>query len=207
MKVPPGDGCAEPEPGAGASLAGHRWLVQTSRMTRYLLAAAAALLLSACGFHLRGALSIPQDIGEIRVVARDPYSALAESTAQALQRAGIPATAEGPKGDKATLNILFERWGNTPISVDERGRSQEYTLRYGVAFDLRRADGILVVPEQAIELARDYISVPTRSEGTESERELLAKEIQREMVASILRRIDAVSDAPEPAQSDTIQLP
>lgn len=176
-------------------------------MTRYLFAAALALSLSACGFHLRGALSVPQDVGEVRVVAKDPYSGLANATALALQRAGVPATTEGPRDGKATLNILFERWGSTPISVDARGRSQEYTLRYGTAFDLRRADGSVLVPEQSIELARDYISVPTRSEGTESERELLAKELRREMVASILRRIDAVSKAPEPAQSDTTQLP
>jgi LPS-assembly lipoprotein len=176
-------------------------------MTRYLLAAAAALLLSACGFHLRGALSLPEDLGPIRVIARDPYSPLAESLAQALSRTGGQATAEGPTEGMATLRIRFEKWGNTPISVDVQGRSQEYTLRYATIFDLQRADGSVLVPEQSVELARDYISVPTRSEGTESEREILTREMQREMVASILRRIDAVVKAPQPASSDTTQTP
>ncbi len=176
-------------------------------MTRTLLLACLVLALTACGFHLRGALSLPSDVGPIRVVARDPYSPLAESLAQALNRAGGQATAEGPVEGKATLTIRFEKWGNTPISVDVQGRSQEYTLRYATIFDLRRADGTVVVPEQSVELARDYISVPTRSEGTESEREILTREMQREMVASILRRIDAVVKAPEPASSDTTQTP
>lgn len=176
-------------------------------MTRLLFAAVAALLLSACGFHLRGALTLPDDIGPIRVVARDKYSPLAESLAQALNRAGGQATAEGPVDGKATLTIRIERWGNTPISVDAQGRSQEYTLRYATVFEMRRADGAVVVPSQSIELARDYISVPTQSEGTEGEREILAREMQREMVASILRRIDAVSKAPQPAESDTTQSP
>lgn len=174
-------------------------------MTRFLSVFALALLLSACGFHLRGALTLPSDIGKVRVIAKDPYSPLAEGVAQALTRAKIPATAEGVKEGVATLNIRLERWGNTPLSVDARGRSQEYTLRYATIFDLRRADGSVVVPEQSIELSRDYISVPTRSEGTEGERELLARELQREMIASILRRVDAVSKAPQPAESDTKQ--
>lgn len=176
-------------------------------MTRILSVAFLVLALSACGFHLRGALTLPEDIGPIRVVARDRYSPLADSLAQALNRSGAQASVEGPVDGMSTLTIRFEKWGNTPISVDVRGRSQEYTLRYATIFDLRRPDGSVVVPEQSIELARDYISVPTRSEGTESEREILTREMQREMVAAILRRIDAVVKAPEPASSDTTQTP
>jgi LPS-assembly lipoprotein len=176
-------------------------------MTRFLLAAAAALALSACGFHLRGALELPADVGEIRVVAKDQYSPLAESLAQSLDRVGGQARADGPKEGVSTLNILFEKWGNTPISVDVQGRGQEFSLRYATIFDLRRADGTVVVPEQSIELSRDYISVPTRSEGTESEREILTREMQREMVSAILRRIDAVTKAPQPAASSTVESP
>ena len=58
---------------------------------------------------------------------------------QALERAGAAPAAE--RRDKvATLQILSERWGNTPLSVDAFGRSQEYTLRYAVVFEMRAAD-------------------------------------------------------------------
>jgi LPS-assembly lipoprotein len=62
-----------------------------------------------------------------------------------------------------------------------------------VIYNLRRAAGSDLVPQQAIELSRDDISVPTRSIGTEGEREILARELRRDMVSSILRRVDAVS--------------
>lgn len=176
-------------------------------MIRHLALAFVLSSLAACGFHLRNSLTLPSDIGPVTVVAKDPYSPLAEALAQALQRAGGQASAEGPEEGLSVLNIVFERWGNTPISVDARGRSQEYTLRYATIFELRRADGSVVVPRQSIELARDYISVATQSEGTEGERELLAREMRREMVTSILRRIDAVSKAPQPVESDTTQSP
>jgi len=171
-------------------------------MKKYLLIALLALLLPGCGFHLRDALLLPPDLGPLRVVSRDSHSALAQSLAQALERAGAqPATADAADADAdaadvATLNVVGERWGSDPISVDQFGRAQEFSLRYAVIFNLRRADGSDLVPQQAIELSRDYISVPTRSAGTEGEREILARELRRDMVASILNRIDAASRQP-----------
>ena len=179
-------------------LAARDRVVQTGAMIRILFAALLALALSACGFHFRNSVSLPQGLGPLRVVTTDPYSPLGDSLAQALERAG--ATPAGAGTDKvASLNIVSERWGDTPLSVDAFGRSQEYTLRHAVIFEMRAADDTILVPQQAIELTRDYISSPTRSLGTGGEREILAAELQREMVAAILRRIDMATRASVPA--------
>jgi LPS-assembly lipoprotein len=204
-------------------LAAARGLVQTACMTRHptrilprAAALAAVLLLAGCGFHLRDALLLPPDLGPLRVVSAEPDGPLAQQLQAALERAGaaIPEASAPAGADSAgagstgaaRLDIVSERWGDTPISVDQFGRSQEFTLRYAVIFDLRRADGSDLVPQQAIELSRDYISVPTSSAGTEGEREILTRELRREMVSSILRRIDAVSrmaQAPLPVPAAT----
>lgn len=161
-------------------------------MSRIALACLLALVVAACGFHLRNALTLPPDLGPVRVESHDPYSPLALSLQQALRRAGAEVV-EGRARDVAVLDIISERWGNTPLSVDARGRAQEYTLRYAVFFELRGADGEVLVPQQATELARDYVSVPTRSIGTESEREILQNELRREMTAAVVRRLDAAA--------------
>ena len=150
------------------------------------------LALSACGFHLRGAMALPYNLDPVKVVSTDRYSPLALTLAEALTRAGAtPATADTE--NPAVLELLAERWGDTPVSVDERGRAQEFSLRYAVVFELRNGDGTLLVPRQNIELSRDYISVPEASIGTEGERDILVREMRREMAASVLRRIDATS--------------
>ena len=179
-------------------LAARHRVVQTGPMIRILFAALLALALSACGFHFRNSVSLPQGLGPLRIVAKDRYSPLADSLSAALERAGaVPA---GDTTDKvATLLVISERWGNTPLSVDAFGRSQEFTLRHAVIFEMRAADGTILVPQQAIELTRDYISAPTRSIGTDGEREILSAELQREMVSAILRRIDIATRASLPA--------
>lgn len=197
-----------PAPRDVRRLAGMAALVQTAPMIRSALSALLttllALSLSACGFHLRDALLLPPDLGPLRVAARNPDSMLVLALEQSLVRAGATLATDDAA---ATLNVVGERWGNTPISVDQFGRSQEFTLRYAVIFNLRRADGSDLVPQQAIELSRDYISVPTNSAGTEGEREILARELRREMVASILRRIDAVARLAQAPAAAPVQAP
>ncbi|MGY1425269.1 LPS-assembly lipoprotein LptE [Lysobacter sp. A289] len=166
---------------------------------------ALALALSACGFQLRDALTLPAGMDPVKVVSSSRYSPLAESLAASLVRAGAtPATAatENP----AVLELKAERWGDTPISVDARGRAQEFSLRYAVVFELRNGDGSLLVPEQNIEMSRDYISVPNNSIGTEGERDILVRELQREMAASILRRLDTAASGTMVGGGDPSQV-
>ena len=167
-------------------------------MTRLVLLAILAFALPACGFQLRDAIQLPAGLGPLRIVAPDPYSPLAESLSRALTRAGATAAVDPASQEVATLRIISERWGSTPLSIDAFGRAQESTLRYAVVFELERADDSTVVPQQVIELTRDYVTAAARSLGTASEQELLANELRREMVASILRRIDAASRTPIP---------
>lgn len=170
-----------------------------------VLALALALVLSACGFHLRNALVLPSDLGPVHVASVDRYSPLADSLTQTIRRSGA-RIAESGDPDATVLDLLSERWADTPNSLDQLGRALEFSLRYAVVFELRKADGTMVVPRQAVELSRDYISNPTNAIGTEGERELLVKEMRREMASSIIRRIDAVARASGAAPTPVSRL-
>jgi len=161
-------------------------------MIRRLSSVVLVLALSACGFQLRNALTLPPDLGPVRVVSVDRYSELAESLARSLELAGATA-ATSDVANAAVLDVLAERWGDTPISVDALGRSQEFSLRYAVIFELRKGDGSVLVPRETIELSRDYVSNPVNAIGTEGEREILQRELRREMASAVLRRIDAAT--------------
>ena len=60
-----------------------------------------------------------------------------------------------------------------------------------------------MVPQQAVELSRDYMAPPADSIGTTSERELLARELRRDMAAAILRRVDAALTSKPVARATT----
>ncbi|GAB1408146.1 hypothetical protein MASR1M8_20650 [Thermomonas brevis] len=168
----------------------------TSRLA--ILAILAASLLAGCGFHLRNALNLPADLGPVRVLAAERYSPLAEMLADGLARAGAVAASADAAGDVATLQVISEQWADTPISHDQFGRAQEYALRYAVVFSMQRADRSMAVPQQAVELSRDYLAPVVDSIGKASEREMLVTELRRDMAAAILRRVDAASKPAAP---------
>jgi LPS-assembly lipoprotein len=147
--------------------------------------------LAACGFQLRNVAKLPPDLGPVAVTAPDPYSPLADSLARALERGGAQPAAVDTMDTATKLEILSERWADLPIAVDTQGRAQEYSLRYAVVFRMRKADDQLLVPQQAVELARDYVAPASDAIGNTSERELMSKEMRREMSAAILRRVNA----------------
>jgi LPS-assembly lipoprotein len=147
--------------------------------------------LSGCGFHLRNKLELPSDLGPVKVSSTTKYSKLALLVERGLDAAGAEKAPEDAT-EVASLQILSERWGDMPIAVDEFGRAQEFSLRYAAVFVFRRADGSVMVPQQVVELSRDYVSQAIDSTGTNTERETLVSELQREMSASILRRVDGV---------------
>lgn len=164
-------------------------------MIRYPIVLLLALGLSACGFHLRSKLALPDDLPPVAVVSSTPYSKLVDMLARGLRVAGATIATDNAKEGVARLEILSERWGDLPIAIDAEGRAQEFSLRYAVIFVFHRPDGTELVPQQVVELSRDYVSPPQDATGTTTEREILADELRREMSASILRRIDSVGRA------------
>jgi LPS-assembly lipoprotein len=168
-------------------------------MIRKTLPVLLALALAGCGFHLRDKLALPADSPPVQVVSTTPYSQLVTILERSLRNAGATVAERGrdnklldPEAKVSRLDILSERWGDLPIAIDEQGRAQEFSLRYATIFTFRLADGRELVPQQVVELSRDYVSPPEDATGTSTEREILADELRREMAASILRRVDSV---------------
>lgn len=168
-------------------------------MPRLALAVLLAAAMSGCGFQLRNVAKLPSDLGPVAVTATDPYSPLADSLARALERGGAQPAATDAVDAATKLEILSEKWADLPIAVDTQGRAQEYSLRYAVVFRMRKPDGDLLVPQQAVEMSRDYVAPASDAIGNTSERELLLNEMRRDMSAAILRRVNAALHVTAPS--------
>ena len=155
----------------------------------FLLPCLLVTLLASCGFQLRGELRLPAALKEIRVEVVDPYTAIDDHLEDALRRAGarIVEAADGPS---ASLRVTALTQVRNPLSVDAAGRAQEYELVYSADFKLVGPDGKDVVPNQHIDLRRDYLFDTARALGNRAEEDLVMAELQRDMADAILRRID-----------------
>lgn len=149
-----------------------------------------AAMLSACGFHPRAQLILPETLGPIKVETADLYSALGLELERALERANSNARADS--SPSTLLKITLEEWRTTPLSLDQLARVREYRTTYRVDFALQSAEGTAVIAPQSIELAREYTYDANASAGSPAEQELIQRELRRDMEAAILRRLDIV---------------
>jgi len=161
----------------------------------FRIAAIAMLLplLSACGFHLRQSQALPATLSPLRIEIADPYSGLGADLGEALRQSGLTLSEGAESGPVARLRISKDSVGLTPLTIGTSGRVQEYALRYVVEVSLTDKDGKVVLPKQEIELSRDYAFDTTQSLGSPGEEEVVREELSRDMVAAIMRRIEAAA--------------
>jgi LPS-assembly lipoprotein len=158
------------------------------------LLVAGALLLTGCGFHLRKEAELPAGMQRVHVEIADPSSALARDLSKALSRSGATVVAEAGEG-VAELKIGANTLSTDVLSVGGTARANEYALRLHVEFEVTDAAGTAILPKQTIELSREFTFDATQALGVAAETDLLGKELERDMVQTILRRLEALAHA------------
>jgi LPS-assembly lipoprotein len=167
-------------------------------MLRALLLIVLLGLLAGCGFQLRRELVLPPSLTVIRIEQADPYSLLARGLEQALRRAGATVVdGNGAAGEAGTaaavarLRLPRTDLAQLPLSIGAGGQVQEFALRYVVEVELIDATGTVLLALQPVELERAFSFDAAQALGSPAEAELVQAELEREMVAAILRRIEA----------------
>ena len=155
---------------------------------------ASLLLVGACGFHLREQATVPESLKRVRLEIADPGTTLNRDLPPALARAG--ATVVDDKEGVAVLRIPVSTLAPETQSVGQTARVREYTMRFRVELEAVDAAGSIVMPRQQVELTRDYTFDETQALGVAAQEDLLRKQLQRDMVQAILRRLEAVGKAP-----------
>ena len=161
---------------------------------RLLTLTALLSLLCACGFQLRQEAVLPAGMGTVVVQGADPFSPLGRDLAAALERAGSTVVEKAGDG-VAVMNITTNQLATDVLSVGGNARANEYSMRYHVEFNVTDNAGDAILDKQTIELSREYTFDAFQVAAVAAEEDLLRKELQREMVQSIMRRLDALGRA------------
>lgn len=157
----------------------------------WLAGMALALLLTGCGFYLKGHKTLPPELSEVYLqVPGDGaiQSRLEESLRTLLVRRGAKVSFDPVTKGRLTVYTLYE--DVEPLTIGTSGFAIEYEIETIIEFDYTVA-GKLLVPRQTLSILRDYNFNNTTVLATESERRRLQREMQEELAELILLRIDA----------------
>jgi len=169
------------------------------KITKLLLPGLAAVLIAGCGFQLRGqgTVKLPESLATIRVmvagsqVANDPLRLAMEDMLRIYAGATVAQASDTP-----TLVLTGENINSQVLTVDASGKASGYLLRYEISYSVLGATGEELAPPQTLRLQRDYRFNPLNVLAKEQEEENLKRELRRDALYQIVRRLARFKPAP-----------
>ena len=148
----------------------------------------AALLLSACGFQLRGAAPMPF---KSMYVEAAPASQFAAQFRRVVRASGDTQMAERPADAQVILQILNELQDKQILSLSGGGRVSEYRLHYRVFFRLTDVKNHEHIAASEIVLKRDYSYSDSQALSSNFDEALLFRDMRDDAVRQLVRRLQA----------------
>ncbi len=160
------------------------------RHAQTTLVLGAALILSACGFHLRGTgdVSVSDDWRTMHMVSNNPNSEFSREIKTRFAANGVEW-----QEDKSQANYQLvlgpERFSQRNLSLNAEARAAEFELTMRSTFSVRDQNGREIMPDTTGSVVKQMENDPRNVVGKAEEIRILKSEMRGELAQQILRRI------------------
>ncbi|MBB1593005.1 LPS assembly lipoprotein LptE [Achromobacter sp. UMC46] len=147
------------------------------------------MLLSACGFALRGVTPMPFDTLYVGIPDNTQFGADVRRSL----RAASPATkiVDTPKEAQAILQQISDTRTLREVSLNAQGRVEEYELGINYTFRLIDNKGRALIPDTTLSIYREMPYDDQVVQAKQGQIDTLYKAMQRDLVSRVLRRMTA----------------
>ena len=152
------------------------------------------VLLTACGFQLRGQAGMPFET--LYLDAANSGSPFVADLRRNLEANKVKLVNTSEQAD-VVLNIVSEFPEKQILALSGSGRVNEFQLRYRVSFRAYDLKGHDWVPAEEMVLRRDYVYDDTKVLAKEAEEALLYQSMRSDMVQQIVRRLSRAKPQPQ----------
>ncbi|MDN4546036.1 MULTISPECIES: LPS assembly lipoprotein LptE [unclassified Pseudomonas] len=163
---------------------------------RNLLVMGLAVLLSACGFQLRGTGTNELAIKELDLSARNAYGETVTQLRQVLTNSGVKVYTGAPY----KLVLTDEQESQRILSYAGAGRTGEYQITTVLKYDIR-GQGNLPLISDKLEVQKIFLHDGNNLAGSDQEAVTAKTETRRELVQRMMLRLQQLT----PAQLDQLE--
>ncbi|MEZ9299826.1 LPS assembly lipoprotein LptE [Vibrio splendidus] len=142
-------------------------------------------LLSACGFHLRGDYSIPEELNKISLTSYDQYSTFTRMMKGQLRMNDVEIVP--PAENIPNLHILGEGVGERTLSLYQNTRAAEKELTLNASYRVTVPD--LGSKTFSTSVTRSYLDNPLTALAKSVERDMIEDEMRKLATSQILRQM------------------
>lgn len=142
-------------------------------------------LLSACGFHLRGDYSVPEELNRVSVTSYDQYSTFTRMVKNQLRMSDIEIVS--PSETVPNIYLISESVGERTLSLYQNTRAAELELTFNASYSV-------TLPEVGIKtfstsVTRSYLDNPLTALAKSVERDMIEDEMRKLAATQILRQM------------------
>jgi LPS-assembly lipoprotein len=141
------------------------------------------VLISACGFHLRGNVELPESWKTVRLITANPNGDLGRELATTLEVMGI----ELNDSADIILKLGNEQFRRRSVSVGTGARANRYELELTTQVSISDRSGTVLMKSSELNVLKLMNHDPNNVVGEEEEIRLLRSEMRTELVQRILR--------------------
>ena len=163
---------------------------------RNLLVMGLAVLLSACGFQLRGTGTTELAIKELDLSARNAYGETVTQMRQVLESSGVKVYTGAPY----KLVLTDEQENQRILSYAGAGRTGEYQVTTVLNYDIRGKNNLDLLSDK-LEVQKIFIHDGNNLVGSDQEAATARGETRRELIQRMMLRLQQLT----PAQLDQLQ--
>ncbi|WP_144112111.1 LPS assembly lipoprotein LptE [Paraburkholderia sp. BCC1886] len=167
-------------------------------MTRrsFMTLACSVLMLSACGFQLRG----QQDYAFKRLYLAGGSAPANARLTRMVQGGSDTVIVTSPANADATLTIAEARTINT-LTLNSLGVVEEYQMNLSMNYTLTGKDGTVLIPQSVIALNRAMTYSDQYSQAKSAESDILFADMESDAIDQLTRRLSVVKSLhPAPGQ-------
>jgi LPS-assembly lipoprotein len=150
-----------------------------------------ALLLSACGFHLRGVIDIPKWLNNVAVISKDGNKDLVSKLKTQLEGYKIDVNPE-PALAKYWLIINRSSVNQQIVSIGASTNPRQYQLIMTTEFMLQTPKGQIIKAPSLVSVTRQLTVNNDRILGSNQEQAILIGEMNQDTVIQIINKISRV---------------
>jgi len=163
---------------------------------RNLLVIGLAVVLSACGFQLRGTGTTELSVKEMDVSARNAYGETVTQLRQVLERNGVNLHAGAPY----RLVLTNEQENERAATYTGGSRSAEYELTTVLNYSIQGLNNLELLSDK-LEVRKVYVRDGSNITGSEQEAKRARDEMRRDLVNAMVVRLQMLT----PTQLDELQ--
>ncbi|WP_261843878.1 LPS-assembly lipoprotein LptE [Aliamphritea ceti] len=167
---------------------------RTFSLYKFFAITVLALFMSACGFQLKGIISLDDSL-KLAVINKTGQSSFSvfRPLERNLQANGVKLV--GNINANYQINLLEERQERRTSTISSSNGIDEYELRTTITFEILDRDNEIVLAPQTLKLERTYDYNPNQLTASDTEESQLRTEMSERLASQIVRIYSAIKPA------------